>query len=50
MNCVCGHLEKDHVPGGPCRVPDCTCELFQPGDTVAAFPVPGRAARRAAGA
>lgn len=33
MNCVCGHPEKDHVSGGRCRVPDCSCERFQPGDT-----------------
>jgi hypothetical protein len=31
MNCVCGHEEKEHVPGGKCRVPDCSCEMFQPG-------------------
>jgi hypothetical protein len=34
MNCVCGHPEKDHVSGGRCRVPDCPCELFRPGDTL----------------
>jgi hypothetical protein len=34
MNCVCGHPEKDHVGGGGCRVPDCSCERFQPGDTL----------------
>jgi S1-C subfamily serine protease len=34
MNCVCGHPEKDHVQGGRCRVPDCPCELFRPGDTL----------------
>ncbi len=31
MRCICGHAEKEHVPGGRCRVPDCPCELFQPG-------------------
>jgi hypothetical protein len=36
MNCVCGHPQKDHVPGGRCRVPDCPCELFRPGDTLRA--------------
>jgi hypothetical protein len=35
MNCICGHPEKDHVRGGRCRVPDCPCELFRPGDTLA---------------
>lgn len=35
MNCVCGHPEKDHVPGR-CCVPDCPCERFQPGDTLGA--------------
>ena len=34
MNCVCGHPEKDHVGGGRCRVPDCPCERFRPGDTL----------------
>jgi hypothetical protein len=34
MNCICGHPEKDHVQGGRCRVPDCPCELFRPGDTL----------------
>lgn len=34
MNCVCGHPEKDHVLGGHCRVPDCPCEHFRPGDTL----------------
>ena len=36
MNCACGHPEKDHVPRGRCRVPDCPCELFRPGDTLGA--------------
>jgi serine protease Do len=35
MNCVCGHPESDHVGHGRCRVPDCPCEMFQPGDTLA---------------
>lgn len=35
MHCVCGHAERHHVPGGRCRVPDCPCEHFQPGDSVA---------------
>lgn len=34
MSCVCGHPDHDHVPSGKCRVPDCPCEQFQPGDTV----------------
>ncbi|HEU4367516.1 MAG TPA: PDZ domain-containing protein [Methylomirabilota bacterium] len=34
MNCVCGHPEKDHALGSRCRVPDCPCELFRPGDTL----------------
>lgn len=34
MNCVCGHPERAHVLGGKCRVPDCPCERFQPGDTL----------------
>jgi serine protease Do len=34
MNCVCGHPERDHVRGGRCRVPDCPCERFRPGDTL----------------
>jgi hypothetical protein len=34
MNCICGHPEKDHVQGGRCRVPDCPCEFFRPGDTL----------------
>ena len=34
MNCICGHPEQLHVAGGRCRVPDCSCERFQPGDTV----------------
>jgi hypothetical protein len=34
MNCVCGHPERSHVPGGPCRVPDCPCDHFKPGDTL----------------
>ena len=34
MKCVCGHADRDHVAGGRCRVPDCPCEHFQPGDTV----------------
>ena len=34
MNCVCGHPENDHVRGGRCRVLDCPCELFRPGDTL----------------
>ena len=37
MNCVCGHPEKDHVRGGHCRVPDCPCELFRPGDTLGRY-------------
>ena len=36
MNCICGHPEKDHVQAGRCRVPDCPCELFRPGDTLRA--------------
>jgi serine protease Do len=34
MNCVCGHRENDHVRHGRCRVPDCPCQMFQPGDTL----------------
>jgi hypothetical protein len=34
MNCICGHRDQAHVAGGRCRVPDCPCERFQPGDTV----------------
>jgi hypothetical protein len=34
MSCVCGHPERDHVQGGRCRVPDCPCEHFRPGDTL----------------
>lgn len=34
MSCVCGHPEQDHVLGGRCRVPDCPCEQFRPGDTI----------------
>lgn len=34
MNCVCGHPERAHVLGGKCRVPDCPCERYQPGDTL----------------
>jgi serine protease Do len=34
MHCRCGHREQDHVGGGRCRVPDCPCETFQPGDTL----------------
>lgn len=41
MNCVCGHHEKDHVQGGRCRVPDCPCELFRPGDTLRQTVRPG---------
>lgn len=36
MNCICGHTDRDHVAGGRCRVPDCPCEHFQPGDTISA--------------
>ena len=36
MNCLCGHPERAHVDGGRCRVPDCPCERFEPGDTLAA--------------
>ena len=36
MNCICGHTDRDHVAGGRCRVPDCPCEHFQPGDTLSA--------------
>ena len=32
--CVCGHDERTHVAGGRCRVPDCPCEHFQPGETM----------------
>lgn len=35
MSCICGHPERDHVQGSRCRVPDCPCELFRPGDTIA---------------
>jgi hypothetical protein len=42
MNCICGHREQAHMAGGRCRVPDCPCERFQPGDTV---PEPASAAR-----
>ena len=28
--CICGHPEGDHVFGGPCRVPECPCDRFQP--------------------
>jgi hypothetical protein len=41
MNCVCGHPERDHVQGGRCRVPDCPCELFRPGDTLGEAGPPG---------
>jgi hypothetical protein len=41
MNCRCGHPEKDHVQGGRCRVPDCPCELFQPGETLRGTAPPG---------
>ena len=34
MNCICGHPSWEHVAGGRCRVPDCPCEHFQPGDTI----------------
>jgi hypothetical protein len=34
MNCLCGHPDTEHVRGGRCRVPDCPCEWFQPGDTL----------------
>jgi hypothetical protein len=44
MNCVCGHPEKDHVRGGKCRVPDCPCELFRPGDTLGVRAWPGATA------
>lgn len=37
MNCICGHTDRDHVAGGRCRVPDCPCEHFQPGDTLSAI-------------
>ena len=33
MNCVCGHPPGVHVNGGRCRVPDCPCERFTPGET-----------------
>jgi hypothetical protein len=33
MNCVCGHPSGVHVNGGRCRVPDCPCERFTPGET-----------------
>jgi hypothetical protein len=36
MNCRCGHPERAHVAGGRCRVPDCPCEGFEPGDTLPA--------------
>jgi hypothetical protein len=36
MNCRCGHPERAHVDGGRCRVPDCPCERFEPGDTLPA--------------
>ena len=32
MSCVCGHPSDDHDLTGQCRVPDCRCEQFQPGD------------------
>jgi hypothetical protein len=35
MHCVCGHPERAHVGGGRCRIPDCPCERFEPGDTIA---------------
>ena len=35
MNCICGHAQWEHVPGGRCRVPDCPCDHFEPGDTLA---------------
>jgi len=52
MNCVCGHPEHDHVRGGRCRVPDCPCERFRPGETLrqAALPGPGPALDAWAGA
>jgi hypothetical protein len=34
MKCVCGHPERVHVNGGRCRVPDCPCETFIPGETL----------------
>jgi len=33
MSCVCGHREHDHSPLGQCRVPDCPCQQFEPGNT-----------------
>jgi hypothetical protein len=36
MNCRCGHPERAHVNGGRCRVLDCPCERFEPGDTLPA--------------
>ena len=44
MNCVCGHPDQDHVLGGRCRIPDCPCERFQPGDTLAWSTRPAEAA------
>ena len=34
MNCLCGHPQWEHVLGGRCRVLDCPCERFEPGDTL----------------
>jgi serine protease Do len=42
MNCVCGHPEKDHAPGGQGRVPDYPRDLFRPGDALR----PGRLGNR----
>lgn len=41
MHCICGHPESAHVGGGRCRVPDCPCEQFEPGDTLTAAPFHG---------
>ncbi len=50
MHCRCGHAAHDHGPGGRCRVPDCPCEQFQPGDTTGRADVSARAGKDAGAA
>jgi hypothetical protein len=45
MHCICGHLEREHVLGGRCRVPDCPCEHFQPGQGGSRSDAGGRTAK-----
>jgi hypothetical protein len=26
--CICGHLEEDHSPNGPCLIDECECAQF----------------------